>query len=166
MFRFRQVSEVFFSCGFGIFFEVFPYLPTADFPHSSEEEQEQNEQQSAGEGCRFGYEEYGVIYSVGCNRCKQDEGFVFERGTGRKTNQRVVIAHKHTETEMSGNGEQGTGNADRHIVVAVREKVEELYHEGYNYKIYPYLCTRKGIMLYIYEHSITIGNGQDVTKAI
>ena len=62
VFRFRQVSEVFLSCRFGIFFEVFSYLPTADFPHSSEEEQEQNEQQSAGEGCRFGYEEYGVIY--------------------------------------------------------------------------------------------------------
>lgn len=46
------------------------------------------------------------------------------------------------------------------------EMIEKLYHKGYNYKIYSYLCTRKGIMLYIYEHSITIGNGQDVTKAI
>lgn len=46
------------------------------------------------------------------------------------------------------------------------EIIEELYHKGYNYKISSYLCTRKGIMLYIYEQAITIGNGQDVTKAI
>ena len=97
-------------------------------PHKETEGKENGQkQQGHGRICHIEGKQYRVIDSVSKDRGEDYHHLILCRRLRIEFDQRIIVAHQHSEREMGRNGEQGPHNADRQEAVIIIEQIDKIF---------------------------------------